>query len=265
MLPTAPERREGTVYLCRSVSEACFLASSKQQYGMAVILAGGPVGFEAQWGHRTAMGPVTRSGEADHTMARSLVLDSVCYGDGDLWLYCTGAYETNYEFINSLKEEANELGQKFITIDGPESPPQESPFSLFNIPFPASKKDVLFWCVLDPEEHDPIEVGETLKIKVHEHKEKTLTIIDFHDSEGKYVAPYGEIKRFLPKTDLDRILAITATVTSFSWGRNLEGEPHQILIMDMPGDVVAMLSDAKFAKKKVKIKVGELETKTKES
>lgn len=247
MLPIPPEIRSGHIYLCRSVSEACFLASSKEQYGMAVILGGGPVGFDAQWGYRTAMGPVTRSGEADHVMARSLILDSVCYGDGDVWLYCTDVHETNYQFIQDIKEEAEELGQKFIVLTGEESPPQDSPFSLFNIPFPASKKNVLFWCVMDAEKHEAIEVGEILKIKVHD-KDK-LTFIDFVDNSEQYVAPYGEIKRLLSPEHIERITSIEARVTSFSWGREQDGKPHQTLMLDMPGDVVAMLSDAKFAKK----------------
>lgn len=249
MVKPPPRRNRRTLHLARSLTEACLGAASPEGAapGFMVSVYGPPDARSAKSAEVTPFGPVVRTHEdADPRTLRSLVLDTLETGLKDVWLSCPSK-----DAADALAEEARILGHAVSRPAGDVPAAVPDPYAAFQRRRDlggADSSPKLTFCKVDVEGRDPLPVGYTLAMACGPDG-RGGTEVWYADPVGGRIATHGTIPRALSPGEQARIRATQPSVTEMNLGRGWKDgrvAAYQILVFRVPGEVAAILADARL-------------------
>ena len=241
-VPPAPR----TLNLCSTASQACTGAVTQEPAGFAVAVTEEDGILRMRWAEATVFGTADRTKSApERAFIEAVVIDTLQSGEKDVWLACTIP-----AVLRDLTRRAERLGH---TVASPEnrSASVRDPFSLFSacrVRGRSASGSVMSFCELDPLEHEPLKVGDTVRMAC-EVLPDGGTMVGYTDASGWLVGLHGRMPMVLDEQTVERLSEVSVAVSYVSWGRSWRSgrlRDMQFLVFDIPSDVDALLGDAKL-------------------
>lgn len=218
--------------------------------GLAVCVFESQGQLVVKWGEATLFGAIVRSQHAPRPgFIDGLVVDTLEAGEKDVFFSCIDDF-----LREEIQTRTMDLGH-CIKQPSDQSPDTiENPFSLFSARHIRAKATasggVMSFCELDPLEHNPMEVGDSLHMAT-EIDENHMTQVAYTDSQGWLVGLHGHLSFVLADDNRALVAEVNTRVDYISWGRSWRSgrlRDMQFLVFEIPEEIDRMLADAKLPK-----------------